>query len=99
MTCQSIRVEAKSFMQNQRLSRTSSPLKPKQVPFLYVLGERFKWVNNKQERKREGVTVVSVVMNPTSFHDPHGGLRIWCCGKLWCRLKTGLGSGIAVAVV
>ena len=25
--------------------------------------------------------------------------RIWCCHKLWCRLQTWLGSGIAVAMV
>ena len=26
------------------------------------------------------------------------GLRIWLCRKLWCRSRTQLGSGIAVAV-
>ena len=26
------------------------------------------------------------------------GLRIWHCGELWCRSKTWLGSGIAVAM-
>ena len=28
-----------------------------------------------------------------------GGLRIRHCGELWCRSKTQLGSGVAVAVV
>ena len=27
------------------------------------------------------------------------GLKIWCCCKLWSRLKMRLGSGIAVAMV
>ena len=48
----------------------------------------------------------SVVMNPTSMHE-HAGLipgliqrlRIWWCHELWRRLKTWLGSLIAVAVV
>ena len=26
------------------------------------------------------------------------GLGIWCCRELWCRSKTQLGSGVAVAV-
>ena len=28
-----------------------------------------------------------------------GGLRIWCCQELWCRLQMKLGSGVAVAVM
>ena len=30
---------------------------------------------------------------------PLSGLRIWCCRELWCRSKTRLRSGVAVAVV
>ena len=29
----------------------------------------------------------------------HSRLRIGCCRELWCRSKTQLGSGVAVAVV
>ena len=46
------------------------------------------------------------LMNPTSIHEDAAsirallsGLRIWCHRKLWCRLKTRLGSGVALAVV
>ena len=27
------------------------------------------------------------------------GLKIWRCRELWCRLKSSLGSSVAVAVV
>ena len=47
----------------------------------------------------------SGVTNPTSIHEDSGsipallsGLGIWRCQKLRCRLKTQLGSGMAVAV-
>ena len=41
--------------------------------------------------------------NLTSIHEDAGsipglsGLRIWRCCELWCRLKTQLGSCVAVA--
>ena len=43
--------------------------------------------------------------NPTSIHEDLGlipgllsGLRIWHSCDLWCRSKTQLGSGVAMAV-
>ena len=56
--------------------------------------------------------VVQWLTNQTSTHEDVGsipgftrGLRIWHCGKLWCRSETRLdigsrlGSRVAVAVV
>ena len=48
----------------------------------------------------------SVERNLTSIHEDAGlilasfsGLRIPSCHELWCRSKTQLGAGVAVAVV
>ena len=53
-----------------------------------------------------GVPVVAEWLpNPTGIHEDAGSipglsrLRIWHCHELWCRSKTRLRSGIAVAVV
>ena len=40
------------------------------------------------------VFVRMCVQSPASL----SGLRIWPCGKLQCRLKMQLGSGVAVVV-
>ena len=45
----------------------------------------------------------SKIMNLTSIPGPFSGLRIWRCHELWYRLQTqlrsGVGVGVAVAVV
>ena len=60
-----------------------------------------------------GLVRGSVVTNLISIHEDGGsipgltlwvkdrlrGLRIWCCCELWYKSQTGLGSGVAVAVV
>ena len=48
-----------------------------------------------QQKQIRPVTVRLWVQSLVSL----GGLRIWHCHELWCRLQTWLGSRIAVAVV
>ena len=44
-----------------------------------------------------GTQLVSMRMEVRSLASL-SGLRIRCCRELWCRSKTQLGSGLAVAV-
>ena len=55
------------------------------------LTEFLLWLSGKQIWLAFMRTQVQSLIWPSGF-------RIQCCGELWCRLKTRLGSGIAVAV-